>query len=158
MGALYVCVTEFKDFSKQKRVPTILGADFEATLEASLEQRTKGPKGTINHHAPNSFKLYVISDADLGDIPLQYSFRSTISDVEFVKLISSLSKVITERHNELKVRYALPELTEDEEILFSNATHCIFCKKTLGMIEYAIAIKTITPENSMVQHIKNVTC
>ena len=55
--------TEFKHFSKQKRIPTILVADFEATLEATLEQRTKGPKGTINHHTLNSFKLYVISDA-----------------------------------------------------------------------------------------------
>ena len=115
-------------YTELKRIPTIQVADFEATLE----QRTQGPKGTINHHTANSFKLYVISDADLGDIPLQYSFRSTISDVEFVKLISSLSKDITERHNELKARYALPELSEDEEIEFSNAEHCIFCTKVLG--------------------------
>ena len=32
----------------------------------------------------------------------------------------------------MKARYALPELSEDEEIEFSNAEHCIFCTKVLG--------------------------
>ena len=72
-------ITEYFEYKKQKRIPIIMVADFEA----SLEKATVGPKGTTTQHTPNSCTIKILSDIEIG-IPTYYSYVGARADEYFM--------------------------------------------------------------------------
>ena len=67
----------------------VIYADFEASLEhvdPAASAGNKTPSGAVAVHRPNSFRLTIVSDVELG-IPLDYAYTGTDCDVKFIELL-----------------------------------------------------------------------
>jgi hypothetical protein len=120
--------TKFNDYKKQKRLPVVIYADFEA----SLENCDAVKKGVIAKHVPNSFRLRIETDVDLG-IPLDYEYCGNDVDLKFIELlVNNLEDKIQSKLKECCALHPTPILTVDEETQFKNSIQCRFCNKKLG--------------------------
>lgn len=121
-------VTQFDDYSKQKKLPVVIYADFEANLQSN---DIVVMKNQVAEHKANTFRLRINSVVDLG-IPLDYCYSGTDCDVKFVELlINELEEKIHTKLNEYSEKNKKPILTADEEKQFHKETDCRFCNRKL---------------------------
>ena len=99
--------TKYNDYAKENRLPVVMYADFESSLENYNDEKRKY---ITKKHVSNSYRLIIKSDVDLG-IKLEYSYVGKDTDINFVKLLSVLNKFITnklkmlqEKNNKLKIK------------------------------------------------------
>jgi hypothetical protein len=114
----------------------VIYADFEASLEqvdqAAAGTNKKTPRGAVAVHRPNSFRLTIVNDVELG-IPLDYAYTGTDCDVKFVELlVKDLEPSITARLQSLTEQHSKPVLTAAEEASFQQASVCRFCNLGLN--------------------------
>ena len=127
--------TRFTNYAAQKRLPVVIYADFEASLEhvdPAAAAGNKTPRGAVAVHCPNSFRLTIVSDVDLG-IPLDYAYTGTDCDVKFIELlVKDLERIITAKLQSLAEQHSKPVLTAAEEAAFQQASVCRFCNLGLN--------------------------
>lgn len=118
---------KFKDYSKQKRLPVVMYADFEASVAPASHKCAN----VVAQHKANSFRIRIQADVDLG-IPLDYTYTGDDCDVKFVELlVLELEGKIQARLNELAKLHEKPVLTQEQEAEFQSCTDCKFCKRKL---------------------------
>ena len=120
--------TAFNSYSKQKRLPVVMYADFESNLEACDNHKKKN---VVAKHTPNSFRLRIESDVDLG-IPFDYAYTGSDVDLKFIELlVNDLEEVIQTKLRECCSKNSKPILTSEEEKSFQLCKDCRFCSKPL---------------------------
>ena len=121
-------ITKFTDFSKQKRLPVVIYADFEASLEKHHDDKKKY---ITSKHVANSYRIRIISDVKLG-VNLNYTYVGEDANNHFVKTITDLGETITKRLREISSINLKPKLNKEEEISFKEAYDCSLCGGKLG--------------------------
>ena len=117
--------TKYNDYSKENRLPVVMYSDFESFLEDCNDEKRKY---ITKKHVANSYRLIIKSDVDLG-IKLEYSYVGKDTDIHFVKLLSVLNKVITNKLKMLQEKHKKIKLTDKETIDFFSTKQCSLCKK-----------------------------
>lgn len=120
-------VTKFSDHAKQKRLPVVIYADFEASL---MKHEDEKKKYITTKHTSNSYRIRIVSDVDL-QIPLDYDYCGEDTDTHFVKTICELDKSITSRLNVLSKENIKPKLSSAEQLKFLSAENCLLCGEEL---------------------------
>ena len=83
--------TSFTDYSKLKKSPLVMYADFESSLE---KHQDDNKKYIVSKHVANSYRLLIKTELDLG-IDLEYFYVGKDTDIHFVQLLSLLNTQIT---------------------------------------------------------------
>ena len=131
-------VTQFNDYSKQKKLPVVMYADFEANLQSN---DIVVMKNQVAEHKANTFRLRINSTVDLG-IPLDYCYSGVDCDVKFVELlVNELEEKIQTKLNEYSEKNKKPILTAEEEKQFHKETDCRFCNRKLDYFNIKKKIK-----------------
>jgi len=124
-------IIQFKDYSKQKRLPVVIYGDFECNVSPI----TSSHKNVTHIHEANTFRLHIESDVDLG-IQLDYMYSGADADVQFVKLlIHELEDKIQSKLMYNAELHEKPILNSNEKLMFANATQCCFCQLPFGKKE-----------------------
>ena len=115
--------TKFNDYAKQKKLPVVMYADFESSLENCNDEKRKY---ITKKHVANSYRLIIKTDLDL-QLPLEYSYVGKDTDIHFVQLITNIDKKITLRLRELNKLFEKPILNEEEKLIYSQSNICSIC-------------------------------
>lgn len=119
--------TYFTDFAKQKKLPIVLYADFESSLQKSNDK-----KYIVASHIANSYRIKIVSPLNLGDIPLDYEYIGENCDIHFVTLLSELNNKLTNKLKCFNNLNKLPILSHSEELSFQSSTLCSICNSEIG--------------------------
>ena len=120
--------TKFNDYAKQKKLPVVMYADFESSLEKCNDEKRKY---IASKHVANSYRLIIKTDLDL-QIPLEYSYVGKDTDIHFVKLLTDIDKKITFRLRELNKIFEKPILNEEEKLIYSKSNICSICTNQIN--------------------------
>jgi len=122
--------TKFNAYKKQKKLPIVIYADFESSLIEGNSVRKNGIETEKSYvtaeHKPNSYRIRVQSDLDLP-FPVDYTHSGEDAAVHFIGQIMALDKQTNQFLNKLNEQNAKPKLTQEEEIMFEEATKCYLC-------------------------------
>ena len=119
--------TKFNDYAKQKKLPIVMYADFESSLEKCVD---KERKYITSKHVANSYRLLIKTDLDL-ELPLEYSYVGKNTDIHFVKLLTNLDKKINLKLKELSNKHDKPILNEEEKINYAKSKLCCICNEEI---------------------------
>ena len=119
--------TKFNDYAKQKKLPIVMYADFESSLEKCHDEERKY---ITSKHIANSYRLLIKTDLDL-ELPLEYSYVGKNTDIHFVKLLTSLDKKINLKLKELNNKHDKPILNEEEKINYAKSKLCCICNEEI---------------------------
>lgn len=114
---------KFKNFHFQEKVPYVLYADLESILEKNIDISEKSTK-IIQKHIPSSIAYYFKCSYDDS---LSYFKMHRGEDCQnwFTDELQTIAKDVS-----LIFQNSLPmNLTPDQELEFSKATHCHICNK-----------------------------
>ncbi|XP_024879110.1 uncharacterized protein LOC112459306 [Temnothorax curvispinosus] len=114
----------FKNHSRKERVPFVVYADLECTLEKTDADPTTSIY-TSQHHRVFSVGYYVRCSYD--DSLSAYRFRRDKDCVAW--FVEELRRLAHDVKSILSGNVCMTELTQDEREIFHSATHCHICEK-----------------------------
>ena len=119
--------TTFTGYSKMKKCPIVMYADFESSLE---KHHDDNKKYIVSKHVANSYRLIIKTELEL-DIDLEYSYVGKDTDIHFVQLLSKLNTQITLKLRELAKIHDKPILSKEEQLAYKQCTICSLCNKII---------------------------
>lgn len=116
-------------WSSSIRMPIVIYADFEAINEKrACDSVSNTQKVTV--HKAASYRFYIKSSIDLGDIPLDYDYVGLDAHQHFTRTLLSLQKPLSDIYNEtVNANKQRKPLSPEESAAFMACDTCIYCKK-----------------------------